>query len=158
MVVRMAAGAARGIIMGVPNQEILATLQPPVSAFDPEPEMGPRPGELHREILQCVDCRKFMTYDKFYVTLPARECIVCKDAFLGTQRMGPLPSLQPPAPEVTPLPVPGQPPASEQPPPRQEADLAARRQKAEPFAGRGDLWIDTSGHVINDAGNTISMS
>ena len=127
-----ATGSAATGAVDVPAVRGIALITSPVSLLDIErmhaivkaKERGPRPGEVHREILQCVDCRKFMTYDKFYVTLPARECIVCKDAFWGTQRMGPLPPLQPPAPEVTPL----------QPPARKETDenifaAPARRKK-----------------------------
>ena len=86
--------------------------QPQTPAVARGVEMGPRPGEIHGERLLCVDCLEFKAYTEFYKsqqkwTLPARECMVCRDAFWGKQRMGPLPSLQPPAPEVTPL----QPPA-----------------------------------------------
>ena len=90
---------------------------------------GPRPGEIHKERLLCVDCLEFKDYSEFYKsqrkwTLPSRQCIVCRDA----STWGP----QPPAPEVTEQPLP----------------------QKEPFAGYGGilLWVDTGGNVVNDAG------
>ena len=63
-------------------------------------EVGPRPGEKHNEILYCVACEQYMAPDAFHKsmqkwTLPARTCIVCRDAEWDIP-------LQPPAKDITP--------------------------------------------------------
>ena len=118
-------------------------------------EWRPRPGEKRGEMLYCVDCEQFMAPEAFHKsqqkwTLTARECIVCREAFTW----GP----QPPAPES---------------PFCQFLDSHRRpsslRRDRRPIIPRGArkrnhframviCLVDTGGHVINDAGNTISMS
>ena len=91
-----ATGSAAAGTVDVLALRAIALLMIPMSSLDTErmhaivkaKKRGPRPGEIHNEILQCDNCLKFMAYDKFHKSqwkwsLPARKCIVCKDACMG---------------------------------------------------------------------------